>query len=167
MPILRNCKRCKKEFKTKPFWVKQGKGLYCSNDCSFASRRKGKVMPCHICGEKKYKSPKHLRNSKSKLFFCSKSCQTKWRNRVFVGPKHANWIHGKSSYRSVLPRNKVLQVCNLCKIKDSRVLATHHVDENRNNNKLENLAYLCHNCHHLVHYHIAEKKKLMRILNKI
>jgi predicted HNH restriction endonuclease len=32
-----------------------------------------------------------------------------------------------------------------------RVLAVRHIDQNHKNNNVENLAWLCHNCHHLVH----------------
>ena len=114
-----------------------------------------------MCGKKSYKSKVNLGRSKSGKFFCSKSCQTKWRNQEFVGPKHANWTGGKYSYRSVLTRNKVLKVCFLCKTKDVRVMAVHHKDRNRKNNKVENLVWLCHNCHHLVHYYKDEQDKIM------
>jgi predicted HNH restriction endonuclease len=40
------------------------------------------------------------------------------------------------------------------------VLAVHHVDQNRTNNKVTNLAWLCHNCHHLVHRYPIERKKV-------
>ena len=65
----------------------------------------------------------------------------------------SNWKDGMYAYRSVLTRHKVSAKCTLCGTKDKRVLAVHHVDENRKNNKVENLRWLCHNCHHLVHYY--------------
>jgi predicted HNH restriction endonuclease len=43
-------------------------------------------------------------------------------------------------------------VCVLCKVSDKRILAVHHKDNNRKNNKVENLVWLCHNCHILVHH---------------
>ncbi len=153
MPIIKKCKKCGKQFKTKPFWVNQGKGVYCSNACSFASRRKGKVMPCFICGIESYKKVRALNSSKSKLFFCSKSCQTQWRNTQFTGPKHANWKGGRYTYRNILIKSLVNKKCEKCGTSDMRILAVHHVDKNRGNNKLENLSWLCHNCHHLVHHY--------------
>ncbi|MBI4281264.1 HNH endonuclease [Candidatus Uhrbacteria bacterium] len=36
-------------------------------------------------------------------------------------------------------------------MKNNRVLLVHHIDENRKNNVLSNLVWLCRNCHFLVH----------------
>ncbi len=161
MPILRNCKLCGAEFKTKAFWVKQGYGIYCSAKCQYAGRKNGEMKACAICGKETYKSGKALRGSKSQKFFCSKSCQTKWRNSEFIGEKHANYIHGKGSYRDVLKRSGAPEICRLCKSGDPRTLVTHHVDKNRRNNRLSNLAWLCHNCHFLVHHYPEEMKRFM------
>ena len=152
MPIV-SCKICGKEFYTKPFWLKRGYGNYCSPKCQYEGRRNGRTIKCHICGKETYKSLAKLKNSKSKKYFCGKSCQTQWRNSVFVGPKHANWVHGRQSYKSVLTRHKIPAVCGVCRTKDRRVLAAHHMDRNRDNNKVSNLRWLCHNCHHLVHHY--------------
>lgn len=163
MPIV-NCKICKKEFYGKPFFLKQGHAKYCSLACMHVGSRTGKIVPCHFCGREVYKTVKALRVSKSKKYFCSKSCQTKWRNSVFVGPKHANWKEGLHAYRSVMFRNRIPKICRLCKGTDERVLAVHHIDRNRKNNKVTNLAWLCHNCHFLVHHDVCEEKKFMETL---
>ena len=55
-------------------------------------------------------------------------------------------------------------MCNFCRVSDARILAVHHIDGNRENNKLENLAWLCHNCHYLVHHFDQEKRKFMEML---
>ncbi len=157
MPLIKRCKICDKVFQTKPFFVNNGGGKYCSVVCHHRGLRKGKVVKCNSCDKEVYKSLKALKNSKSKKYFCSKSCQTKWRNSEFIGSKHANWQHGKYSYRSVLARNGITKICNSCKIKDRRVLAVHHIDKNKLNNDVENLMWLCHNCHFLVH-HYKDKK---------
>ena len=163
MPQVK-CKKCEKKFYAKPSWLKNGHGIYCSPACQYLGVRKGRTVACFICGVKVYKSPQTLRRSKSKKYFCSKSCQTKWRNSVFIGPRHANWIHGQQAYRSVLSRSGVVKMCSLCFVKDGRVMATHHIDQNRKNNKLNNLAWLCHNCHFLVHHYDVERQKLMEVL---
>jgi hypothetical protein len=163
MPIV-ECKICSSEFYAKPFWIKRGFGNYCSTKCQHQGRRKGKVVNCHVCDKEVYKSLKALQNSKSKKYFCGKSCQTRWRNSEFTGPKHANWKEGKYSYRSVLKRHKISQICKLCNNDDKRVLAVHHIDKNRKNNKLKNLAWLCHNCHFLVHHYDDEERKFMEVL---
>jgi predicted HNH restriction endonuclease len=42
-------------------------------------------------------------------------------------------------------------VCKKCGNKDARVLEVHHLDKNRKNSNIENLIWLCANCHTLVH----------------
>ena len=159
MPLLKNCTICSKEFKTKPFFVKNGGGKYCSKECHYKGLKTGETVECFHCSKEFYRTVKALRVSKSKKYFCSKSCQAIWRNAEFSGEKHANWISGRSAYRSVLVRNKIPKKCVLCSSRDERVLAVHHIDKNRLNNKLENLTWLCHNCHFLVHHHGAGKEK--------
>lgn len=158
------CKKCGKQFYAKPNWIKIGWGKYCSRNCVFKSQMKGKWTNCFICKKSVYKSPKALTRSKSGNFFCSKSCQTIWRNSVFVGENHANWKTGENSYKEILLRSNIVQVCKRCRVKDARILAVHHLDRNRHNNKVENLMWLCHNCHFLIHHDKVEDKKLMEAL---
>ncbi len=111
-----------------------------------------------ICGKKIWRPPKQLARSKSGKFFCSKSHQTLWRNRVYSGPNHPLWKDGRNQeYRSFLLQSDAIQKCKMCGNKDKRLLVVHHKDEKRNNNKVKNLIWLCLNCHHLVHYY---KEKL-------
>jgi len=157
VPIIK-CKQCFKSFYAKPSWLQKGMGKYCSAQSHHFSMRNGEWVHCFTCTKKIYKPLKALTHSKSGHYFCGKSCQTTWRNKEFVGRKHANWIHGRASYKSVLSRHNIVKMCTLCKSVDIRVLAVHHVDQNRMNNALSNLAWLCHNCHHLVHYDKVEKR---------
>jgi hypothetical protein len=165
MPI-QVCKICPTKFYAKPNWIKRGWGIYCSVRCHHLGTKKGKNVKCFICNKLIYRPLRSLKNSKSKKYFCSKSCQTKWRNTEFIGSKHANWRHGRACYKSILSRNGVTKKCVLCNTLDMRVLAVHHVDENHSNNVLENLSWLCHNCHHLVHYDSVEKQRFLELLRK-
>lgn len=158
------CKICSKEFYAKPFFLKKGHAKYCSAKCMRIGSKTGSIVPCHACGTEVYKTKKALRVSKSKTYFCTKSCQTKWRNSVFIGQLHANWKEGKFAYRSVLGRHNVPKVCGICKTTDSRILAVHHIDHKRTNNSLSNLAWLCHNCHFLLHHYKEVEKKFMEAL---
>ncbi len=153
------CQACKKSFPVKPVFVRRGQAKFCSLACKYVGTRTGKMVSCFQCGREVYRKPRLLRLSKSKLFFCTKSCQTKWRNEFFVGPKHPNWKHGRSAYQSVLKRARRPALCEVCNTKDSRVLAVHHKDRNRLNNNLDNLAWLCHNCHFLVHHYDEGREK--------
>jgi hypothetical protein len=159
--VITKCLNCVKSFYTKPNWVKKGGGKYCSLTCKYKSSKKGKSIPCFVCGKLTYHQNGRIKLSKSKKYFCSKSCQTVWRNSYFVGEKHSNYKDGRSTYRDVLTRNKVLAICKLCKNKDKRVLAGHHLNKDKTDNRVENLVWLCHNCHHLVHHYGVEAKKLM------
>lgn len=159
MPIVK-CRICRSKFYAKPFWLKRGFGTYCSAKCQHTGQRTGRIVKCFLCGTESYKTKKALTHSKSGKFFCSKSCQTKWRNSIFIGEKHANWRSGRFAYKTVLTRANVKKICKLCGTKDARVLAIHHVDLNHFNNKIANLVWLCHNCHVLVHHYNKEKEAL-------
>jgi hypothetical protein len=148
------CKVCKREFYVKPSHVLRGWGKYCSKKCQSSSQFTGAWLACHRCGMKVYRTPRDVSRSKSRRFFCTKSCQTIWRNSVlYTGKNHANWRGGESTYRDVLHRAKVDKRCQLCKTEDERVLIVHHIDKNRKNNTLKNLIWLCANCHMLIHNH--------------
>jgi len=148
-----NCKICYKEFYVKPNHLKLGWGKYCSLKCRSLARRRGKYMICEICGKETWKMPKDVKGSKSGKFFCSRSCQTKWRNRVYSGKNHPLWRGGEFVYREKLIRSGQKIICKKCGLVDKRVIIAHHVDKNRKNTDLRNLVWLCRNCHFLVHNH--------------
>ncbi len=158
---LVTCKQCEKKFNAKPSRVKASIDIYCSRICKVASSKKGKTVKCSTCDKVVYKSLKALNGSKSGKLFCSRSCQTKWRNVEFSQEKHANWKGGAYAYRSLLSRQDLPKECKLCKTADKRILAVHHIDKNHSNNAIENLVWLCHNCHHLVHHDKNEYKRFM------
>ena len=151
------CNNCVRMFYVKPNRLAKGWGKFCSNQCQNDSQKTGERIPCHRCKKMLYRNVAAINSSISKKFFCGRSCQTKWRNsEVYIGSQHGNWVSGESSYRSALKRSGAEMVCAKCLTRDSRVLAVHHKDKNRQNNKLTNLIWLCHNCHFLVHHHPAE-----------
>lgn len=150
MPQVR-CKICRKEFYAKPNHLKLGWGKYCSNKCRSRGSRKGKYVICEICGKEAWKMPKDLRGSKSGKFFCGKSCQTKWRNVKYSGPNHPLWRGGEFTYYRIMKESKIPSKCKLCGQEDKRALIIHHKDCNRKNYNINNLAWLCRNCHYLVH----------------
>jgi 5-methylcytosine-specific restriction endonuclease McrA len=119
---------------------------------------------CDVCGTETYKAQKALNGSKSGKFFCGKSCQTKWRNKFYSGNRHPNFKEGAYAYRTILKHTGAEQICALCGIKDRRVLAVHHIDLDHSNNVPANLAWLCHNCHFLVHHDKLEKRRFSDIL---
>lgn len=152
-----NCTICAKSFYAKPSHLAKGWGKYCSKACQFKGMKTGKSFPCYICGKETYRTSKDQINSESGRFFCNKSCQAVWRNSVLhIGENHSNWRGGTASYRSILLKSGVPQICMRCQLVDKRVLAVHHKDKDRSNNALSNLIWLCHNCHFLVHHNREE-----------
>lgn len=154
MPTV-HCKICKNRFSIKQYWLRMGWGKYCSRECKNEGQKNGKRTTCFTCGKPVYRSRIGLQKSKSKKYFCSKSCQTIWRNTTqYIGSKHLNWKGGLSSYyyRSLLKRTSRKERCGLCGVTDKRILAVHHKDRNHLNNKIDNLIWLCHNCHFLTHH---------------
>ncbi len=162
----RFCKICKKEFSVKPFSVRHGWGIYCSAKCKHFGFRTGKFVVCEICKKETYKSKRALARSKSGKFFCSKSCQTIWRNQQYVGARHKLWKGGWNvNYRKLILESGKKPICLLCSEADTRIIVVHHIDENRSNNSKKNLVWLCRNCHHLVHYDNLEKQRLFSLLH--
>jgi len=166
MPYV-NCQICAGKFYAKPRHLKRGWGKYCSQKCQYIGMQKGIYVKCKTCSKEVRKTPNDFKRSKSGNFFCDKSCQTIWRNKHYIGPKSTNWKNGIGSYREILSRVELPKICVLCKTADTRVLAVHHLDKNRNNNNIENLIWLCCNCHFLVHHHRDELLKLNNILNEV
>lgn len=146
------CEICGRNFYAKPSHQKMGWGKYCSAFCRSKAQCNGKVVVCYICGKKTYRSLTRQKNSVSGKFFCSKSCQTKWRNGYFIGEKHPNWMGGISVYREILKGLGKVPVCERCGLTDERILSVHHLDHNRRNNKESNLVWVCYNCHFLIHH---------------
>lgn len=151
MPQVK-CKVCGKEFYAKPSHLKLGWGKYCSQGCHHKGLLRGKFVKCDVCGKEIWKRPRALKHSKSGKFFCSKSCQTLWRNKYYSGERHPNWQGGDNiAYKNLLIKSGVAQICKICGNKDRRILIVHHKDKNHRNHKIKNLVWLCFNCHYLVH----------------
>ena len=158
MPVV-VCKICSTTFYAKPSWIARGGGKCCSKPCQNKSQMSGKLYDCYTCKKPTYRTKRDERKSKSNKFFCSKSCQTIWRNsEVHIVSNHPNWTTGQSSYRERLRKSGRKQECSRCSTKDTRLLSVHHKDRNRDNNTLSNLLFMCHNCHYLVHKYPEEAK---------
>lgn len=163
MPYV-ECKICDKAFYAKPRHLKIGWGKYCSKTCQYEGQKTGKFVQCETCSKEVWRMQKSISHSKSQNFFCTKVCQTIWRNKVYSGPNHSFWKTGIRAYRQILLRSGAKVFCRFCKTEDYRILAVHHIDKNRSNNALSNLIWLCHNCHYLIHHDKVEMERLVKIL---
>ena len=150
--IKRKCLICSKVLYVKKFHASKGWGKYCSKKCQFKGQWNGRWLKCDSCGKKIYRRISDIKKSRSKKFFCSRNCHCSWENEnVRCGENAPNWVAGHTVYRILMRRRKIEEKCKKCGLRDRRVLIVHHRDKNRKNNSLENLEWLCHNCHYIVH----------------
>lgn len=150
--IKKKCLVCGKTIWIKKSHAKRGWGKYCSKKCQAKTQIKGKWIECDYCGKRIYRTPRDFKKSKSKKFFCSRNCHCSWENEnTRCGENAPNWVAGQSVYRQLLKRYGKTEKCCTCGITDKRVLVVHHRDANKKNNKIENLEWLCRNCHCIVH----------------
>ncbi len=156
------CLRCGLGFYAKPSQKLRGKGKYCSAKCSNECQKRGRYIPCKICDAPTWRTPANEKKSSSGVFFCSKSCQAVWRNRNFSGPSHPLWAGGVSKYREILIESGRQVLCRMCGEIDIRVLVVHHRDRNRRNSDVENLTWVCFNCHRLIHKHGVSLQERIR-----
>lgn len=160
---LTKCDFCQKEFYRKSSHISYFKNHYCSPKCQHDARRAGKLIKCFSCGKEAYKAPKDLNRSKSKNYFCSRQCSNLWIGTTISRENHPNWKGGQYSYKEAMKRIHKFPRCVLCTEPDKRILAVHHIDKNRKNNNIENLMWLCHNCHFLIHHYSRERNRLLKI----
>ncbi len=165
MPIV-NCKMCGSEFSVKLSHQMLGWGKYCSKNCKTNAQCNGKFFTCFCCKKEVYRSLSQIDHSKSGKMFCSKPCQTTWKNKLASADKHPNWMGGTQIYRKILLQSQAPIICTLCNINDLRILSAHHIDHNRKNNQLSNLSWLCQNCHMLVHCDKYVENKLKDKISK-
>ena len=82
------CRVCGKEFYIRPYFSREGWGKYCSKKCKDESQKTGQYVICAYCGEKVYRTLANLRReSKTKTYFCNKSCQCAWKNKRRKGKR--------------------------------------------------------------------------------
>jgi hypothetical protein len=113
----------------------------------------GEYKSCATCGAPVYRSRSDISKSRRGRFFCNQRCRALCTNKERAREKHPNWKGGEASYRDALLRSGARLQCRRCGLTDERVLAVHHIDGDRTHNSLENLSWLCHNCHYLIHHY--------------
>lgn len=126
---------------------------FCSHNC-MGEHKKLKYSTkydCSFCKKEIFRNPSKQQACKSGLFFCSKHCRNeaqKIKHGITdIWPSHYGTSNGLSSYRD-WALDEFPHKCNNCGYdKYLKLLHVHHIDENRENNKLENLELLCPTCH--------------------
>lgn len=125
-----------------------------------------KNIYCEYCGKK-------IDGSYGSGRFCSKSCQAKWSNEHPItledleNGTYKNAKNGTAKVRAFLIRNgykeNKCEQCGLTKWKGLPITCElHHIDGDRQNNKLSNLQMLCPNCHSQTHNYGSKNKSSLK-----
>lgn len=129
---------------------------YCTRQCSSVSQRIRDKAECATCGDSFDRTPSKLKNSRSGVNFCSRKCkdigQRICNGIVDIHPDHYGIT---DNYRNiafrVFPRK-----CGHCSYDaHPELVEVHHIDSDRSNNDISNLAVLCTLCHRAITLKIA------------
>jgi len=83
------CRICGREFYTTSWLLRHGWGRHCSKRCRDAGQKTGRLVDCSYCSQKVYRTPTDFRKkSKTKTYFCNKSCQCAWKNKHLLPRKN-------------------------------------------------------------------------------
>lgn len=109
-----------------------------------ANMKNGVILNCAYCGKEVYRTPSRVALSQTGFFYCSRECGNLHKN--VLRNDNGEW-NDTSNYR----RTAFVAYPHKCAIcgynEDTRILEVHHLDENRSNNKFDNLMILCPICH--------------------
>lgn len=146
--VLLRCEECGYEWEAYPSTI-----LYedHKHKCPNCGIKHGKTFKCSYCGKEIYRSPNVIKKNKSGFFYCSKECGNLHKNQL---RKESGEWDNSQNYR--LKAFSIYEhKCKVCDWdEDERVLEVHHIDEDRNNNKLDNLIILCPICHKKLTLHL-------------
>lgn len=116
---------------------------------------------CLFCKKENIKKVRNKLSKYNKLpIFCNRKCKDLAsrleHNILDCRPKHynKNSIH---KYGRLVALRNYPNKCENCEYDEYiKILEVHHIDENKKNNRLENLIILCPNCHSLLTLKIAK-----------
>ena len=146
---IRKCDNCGEPFSARADMIRKGRARFCSKRCSELFQRKRVKVTCAACQKEFELSPSRLKKSKSGLVFCSRICKDTAQQvgSGVEGIQPPHYGNGKRAYRTKALRYHG-EKCKRCGwSEDGRLLQVHHIDRDRENNKIENLVPLCPNCH--------------------
>lgn len=129
------CGNCGTPFERLACQLTRGRGRFCSRECASASYRRGLLMFCDMCDGRYYRQRAETGSTNG---FCSKVCYQEWRvaNRGDTYPRKGQahvhrLVAARALGRPLLPGEVV-----------------HHLDEDKSNAALENLAVFPSQAHH-------------------
>lgn len=148
------CQFCQKEFLADKREINRGNAKFCSRSCS--SKRTKPQTPntyCAFCGQSFYRMPSKKTSAKHGIFFCSRSHKDlaqRMGGIKDIQPSH--YGSTLNNYRTIAKRN-FPETCSKCGYsKVPEILEVHHKNHDRKDNSIDNLCYLCPNCHQEHHF---------------
>lgn len=120
--------------------------------------------------ENPFKNKKHTKETKKKISEKHWSKNSEFREKVMeilklpveqeIKDKISETLTktGIGNYRKVALK-RLKHSCVKCGVTNLKVLIVHHKDRNRQNNNLDNLEFLCRNCHFLEHVNEWRKSR--------
>jgi hypothetical protein len=111
--------------------IGRNRGHFCSKKCANEFRQNGKLIKCEFCGIEFYRRPGDQMDAIKK--YCSKECYS---NDRVLNAKKTTYLKSGSVHLHILVAEKALNR----KLKSGEIV--HHIDLNKKNNFIENLAVL-------------------------
>jgi len=157
------CINCDEEFYLPEYKLKNGNGKYCSRKCKDEDHKKTVKLSCSHCGQEFQTVPSQINDSGNN--FCSKACANKF---FFSGEKHWKWNGGKKilkgGYVGIMAKDhpcaddqgyyeehRLVMENHLGRILES-IEIVHHINEVKDDNRIENLMLFANNKLHMEHH---------------
>lgn len=162
-----NCAWCGKPKKVWPYYANEFENIFCNMQCKNEWWREQFSGPnnwnwtekvkynCDQCGTELFLGRWEFKYSKN--HFCSKECHNKYREENSIPENHWNWQGGISKRKHPKEFNNRLRkfvrerdnyCCQECGIPENgKKHHVHHIDYDKNNNRVNNLITLCISCH--------------------
>ena len=148
--MLKRCAFCNSDYIVAQRFQERSK--FCSKTCASKSRQSRVALQCAMCNTTFYKTASKMKNSVHQVYFCSRKCKDNGQRLggiTAIQPTHYNTFSSNIRYRT-----KALRVygekCNRCAYNAYvEMLDVHHINNDRGDNRIENLEVLCVWCHAL------------------
>lgn len=142
------CKSCGKEFELKACEtrVKENRVHYCSAKCRDDARRSGEIIQCANCGKSFYST----RNQ-----FCSKQCVSEYKSKNCEHKTYnengyiCKYVRGYNKKGNVKMHRAVMEEHLGRRLSPDEVV--HHIDGDKTNNDISNLAVMSREEHSSLH----------------